>query len=28
VYTIAGGTVPGLSVSGAVEVIDLSPLRP
>ena len=28
VYTIAGGTVPGLSVSDAVEVIDVSPLRP
>ena len=28
VYTIAGGTVPGLSVSNAVEMIDVSPLRP
>ncbi len=28
VYTIAGGTVPGLSVSGALESIDLSGLRP
>jgi N-acetylneuraminic acid mutarotase len=28
VYTIAGGTEPGLSVSDVVETIDLSPLGP
>jgi hypothetical protein len=27
-YTIAGGPTPGLSVSDAVEVLDLSTLRP